>query len=167
MKTTTTLVALSTLCCAALAANPSKLDKHDLEFVQKAAAGGMAEVAQGKLAEAKSQNTDVKAFGTMLEKDHSAANDELKSLAQQKGVTLPTTMTAKEQRQVDKLSKAKHFDEEFTEESVKDHKKNIKDFEKASKDAKDPDVKAFAAKTLPTLQAHLQRAEELHKASKK
>lgn len=167
MKATTTFVALSTLCCAVLAAGPAKLDKQDLEFVQKAAAGGLAEVAQGKLAETKSQNADVKAYAAMLQKDHTAANDELKALAERKGVTLPTTLPAKEQKEIEKLSKGRHFDEDFTEESVKDHKKDIKEFEKASKSAKDPDVKAFAAKTLPTLQAHLQHAEQLHKAAKK
>lgn len=151
----------------AFAAGPSGLDKADRDFIEKAAAGGMLEVAWGKLAEAKSQNADVKAYAAMLQKDHGAANDELKALAQSKGVTLPTTLPSKEQKELDKLSKAKHFDEEFTEENVKDHKKDVKEFEKASKDAKDPDVKAFAAKTLPTLQNHLKQAEALEKTAKK
>lgn len=151
---------------SAFAAGPSSLDKADQEFIQKAAAGGMLEVAWGKLAETKAQNADLKSFAATLQKDHSAANDELKALADKKGVTLPTTLPAKEQKEVDKLSKAKNFDEEFTEQNVKDHKKDIKEFEHASKSAKDPDVKAFASKALPTLQAHLQQAEQLHKASK-
>jgi putative membrane protein len=159
-------VLLATVGSAAFAAGPSTLDKGDREFIEKAAAGGMLEVAWGKLAESKSQNADVKSFAAMLQKDHGAANDELKALAGKKGMTLPATLPAKEQKEVDKLSKAKNFDEDFTEENMKDHKKDVKEFEKASKDAKDPDVKAFAAKTLPALQAHLQQAEQLHKAVK-
>lgn len=166
MKKIAMAVLLSATGVAAFAAGPSGIDKADREFIQKAAAGGMLEVAWGKLADAKSQNADIKAFAATLQKDHGAANDELKTLAEKKNVTLPSTLPAKEQKQVDKLSKARHFDEDFTEENVKDHKKDIKDFERASKHAKDPDVKAFAAKTLPTLQAHLQQAEQLHNASK-
>jgi putative membrane protein len=164
-KTFLTLL-LAAAGSATFAAGPSNLDKADRDFIEKAAAGGMLEVAWGKLAETKSENADVKSYATTLQKDHGAANEELTTLAQKKGVVLPTTLPAKEQKELDKLSKAKHFDEDFTEENVKDHKKDVKDFESAAKSAKDPDVKAFAAKTLPTLQAHLQRAEQLHKAVK-
>lgn len=166
MKKTCIAFLLAAAGSAALAAGPSSLDKADREFIEKAAAGGMLEVAWGKLAESKSQNADVKSYAATLQKDHGAANDELKALAEKKGLSLPTAMPAKQQKELDKVSKAKHFDEEFTEENVKDHKNDIKDFEKASKDAKDPDVKAFAAKTLPTLQGHLQKAEQLHKSVK-
>jgi putative membrane protein len=166
MKKTCIALLLAAAGSAALAAGPSTLDKGDRDFIEKAAAGGMLEVAWGKLAQAKSQNGDVKSYAAMLEKDHGAANDELKALADKKGVKLPTTLPAKEQKELDKLSKAKRFDEDFTEENVKDHKKDVKEFEKAAKGAKDPDVKAFASKTLPTLQAHLQQAEQLHKAVK-
>ena len=159
------------LAVALLAALPvfaaDQIDKKDREFMEKAAAGGMMEVEVGKLAQAKGQNADVKGFGETLVKDHSAANDELKALAQKKGVQLPASMPAKQQKMVDKLAKAKNFDKEFIHEvGLEDHKHDIKDFEKASKGAKDPDVKAFAAKTLPTLQSHLQRAQEIDKAMK-
>jgi len=154
-------------CGAALAAGDAGLSRQDKEFFAKAAAGGMFEVEVGKLAESKAQNAEVKAFGSMLVKDHGAANDELKALAQKKGVTLPTALPAKEQKQLDKLAKAKDFDKEFVHEvGLSDHKKDIKLFEKTSKGAKDAEVKAFAAKTLPTLQQHLQHAQGLDKAIK-
>lgn len=165
MKNTLTTLTLALAAATALAAS-NNLDKSDKDFIEKAAAGGMMEVQGGKLAESKSQNADVKSFGSTLVKDHSAANEELKTLAQSKGVTLPTALPKHEQGELDKLGKAKNFDHEFIEHNVKDHKKDVKEFEKASKSAKDPDVKAFAAKTLPTLQSHLQQAESLEKSLK-
>lgn len=160
------LIALA-LAAATAGSFAAGLSEDDKEFVQKAAAGGMLEVQTGKLAESKAQNAEVKNYGSMLVKDHTAANDELKTLAQNKGVTLPTALPKHEQGELDKLSKAKKFDHEFMEHAVKDHKKDVKEFEKASKSAKDPDVKAFAAKTLPTLQSHLKQAEDLEKTAKK
>jgi len=165
MKKTLTALLVAAACGAAFAQN-AQLDKKDREFIEKAAAGGMLEVEAGKMAQSKSQNADVKSFGDMLATDHSAANDELKALAQKKGVAVPASLPKKEQKMLDKMASAKNFDKEFIHDGVQDHKKDIKEFEKVSKEAKDPDVKAFAAKTLPTLQKHLQRAEEIDKAMK-
>jgi putative membrane protein len=151
----------------AQAADPAKLAKADHEFMEKAAGGGMFEVEAGKLAESKGQDPQVKAFGGMLVKDHSAANDELKALAASKSVTLPAAVPAPMQKKLDKLSKSKHFDQDFIKEvGLEDHKKDIGLFEKTSKGAKDADVKAFASKTLPTLKQHRQHAEELSKGMK-
>ena len=159
---------LAAACGAVFAADQAQLDRKDRAFIEKAAAGGMLEVQAGKMAENKATSADVKSFGSMLQSDHAAANEELKSLAEKKGVKLPTALPKKDQKKLDKMAKAKDFDKTFVhEQGVEDHKHDVKDFEKASKDAKDPDVKAFAAKTLPTLQKHLQRAEELEKSMKK
>jgi len=166
MKQSFTAIVLAAAASVAFAAGEAKLDKADKDFIEKAAAGGMLEVQWGKLAEAKAQNSEVKSYASMLVKDHSAANDELKTLAQGKGVTLPAALPKHEQGELDKVGKAKNFDHEFMEENVEDHKKDVKDFEKASKSAKDPDVKAFATKTLPTLKSHLQQAEALEKSLK-
>jgi len=162
MKKTLTALLVAAACGAAFA-QAAQLDKKDREFIEKAAAGGMLEVEAGKMAESKSQNADVKSFGNMLATDHAAANDELKALAQKKGVTVPASLPKKEQKMLDKMAGAKNFDKEFIHDGVQDHKKDIKEFEKASKEAKDPDVKAFAAKTLPTLQKHLEKAEAIEK----
>src|SRR4051812_10483629 len=82
--------------------NAGALAKPDKAFIEKAAAGGMLEVEWGKLADSKGQNADVKSFGAMLVKDHSAANEELKALAQKKGVALPASLPSKQQKEVDK-----------------------------------------------------------------
>ena len=163
---TTLLAAVTALACSA-AMSADAPAKADQEFFNKAAAGGMFEVEAGKLAESRGQGAQVKSFGAMLVKDHSTANDELKALASRKGVTLPAALPKEHQETLDKLGKSKDFDKDFIQEvGLKDHKKDISLFEKTSKDAKDPDVKAFAAKTLPTLKMHLEHAEGLKKAAK-
>lgn len=159
-------VILCAACGIAFAQN-APLDKKDREFIEKAASGGMEEVAAGKMAEGKAQNADVKSFAGMLVTDHSANNEELQALARQKGVTLPAALPKKEEKKIAKMEKAKNFDKTFIhEQGIEDHKHDIKDFKKAAKEAKDPDVKAYAEKTLPTLEKHLQRAEEIEKAMK-
>jgi len=125
-------------------------------FLSDAAEGGMTEVELGKLAQQKSKNPDVKKFGQMLVEDHSKANAEVKSLASKKNINLPTGMGS-HQSTYDKLKglNGDEFDEEFIEDMVDDHEKDVSTFQKESQNSTDPDVKAFAAKTLPVLQKHL------------
>lgn len=163
MKASFTFWAASVGLALAAAAH-ADVSKKDQEFFTKAAAGGLYEVQAGQLAQQKGSSDSVKSFGAMLVKDHSAANDELKALAEQKGVALPTSLPQDKQRKLDKLSRAKSFDKEFVKEvGVSDHKADIALFEKTSRGADDADVKAFAAKTLPTLKAHKEHADGLKK----
>ena len=143
-------------------AGAASLDRIDKTFFEKAAAGGMFEVEAGKLAQQKGQDAKVKAYGAMLVNDHAAANDELKALAAKKGVTLPTALSRDMQKKLDKLGKEKHFDRAFMKDvGQHDHKKDISLFEKTAGKSMDADVKAFAMKTLPTLQSHQKQADAL------
>jgi len=138
----------------------SAMDKH---FVRKAAEGGLAEVELGKLATQKASSDEVKKFGQRMVDDHSKANDQLKQLAQQKGVDLPTQPDAKDQatkKRLEKLS-GEQFDKAYMQDMVKDHTKDVAEFQKESNSAKDPDVKNFASQTLPTLQDHLKEAKSI------
>jgi len=101
----------------------------------------------------------------MLVDQHTKANDELTQLANAKGVELPAAPPRAMRREIDQLGKKSgdEFDKEFIKTAVKDHKKDIKEFEKATKDLKDPEVKAWATKTLPVLKEHLAQAEKLQK----
>lgn len=146
----------------------STSDDDDSEFAVKAASGGMLEVELGRLAQEKAQSQQVKDFGAMMVKDHSMANDELKSLATSKNITLPTTLGEDHQKHVNELAKlsGKEFDEKYVSLMVDDHKEDIDEFEEASKDAKDPDIKALATKTLPTLKEHLAKIQAIHDAMK-
>jgi putative membrane protein len=135
--------------------------KDDLEFMQHAAAGGLLEVELGKIAQSRATNAQVKQFAARIVQDHTKGNEELKKVAAAKGVTLPATVERKQRKAIDELKAmpAPRFDHEYMEYMVKDHREDIKAFDKEAKSGKDADVKAFAAKTLPTLHEHLQLAE--------
>ncbi|MDQ6758936.1 MAG: DUF4142 domain-containing protein [Acidobacteriota bacterium] len=134
----------------------------DQQFMMKAAQGGMAEVELGRLAKDHASNQAVKDFGQQMVDDHSKANDELKDLASRKSVTLPTDVNAKDKATMDRLSKMNGaaFDRAYMRDMVMDHKKDVAEFQKEANSGMDPDVKSWAAKTLPTLQHHLQMAQE-------
>jgi putative membrane protein len=144
------------------------IDKDDAKFAVAAANGGMAEVELGKLAQEKAINAKVKDFGAMMVTDHSKANDEMKALAQSKGITLPTAIDADEQKVKDDLSakSGADFDKAYVNNMVDDHKKDIKEFEDASKNCKDAELKAFAEKTLPVLKKHLEAIQKIHDSMK-
>lgn len=133
----------------------------DQHFMMKAAQGGMAEVQLGKLATQNASSQAVKDFGQKMVDDHSKANDELKGLAARKNVTLPTSLDAKDQATMDRLSKltGAAFDRAYMRDMVADHKKDIADFQREASSGADPDVKTWASNTLPTLQQHLQLAQ--------
>jgi putative membrane protein len=137
------------------------LSSDDREFLTKAAQGGLTEVELGRIAAQKAQSPDVKRFGQRMVDDHSKVNTELKTLASAKGITLPAGMNAEGIEAQEKLSKLSGaaFDKEYMTLMLADHQKDVAEFEEEAKEADDPDVKAFAAKTLPTLQEHLQLAQ--------
>jgi putative membrane protein len=157
----TAATAPSTNVAAPASAGKTTLDSFERHFVEDAAAGGQYEVAAGRLAQEKGGSQAVKDFGGMLVTDHSKASDELKALATSKGMTLPDKLPHAKRSELDKLGKlsGEKFDEKFSKEAVKDHEKDIKKFEEASKKAKDPELKAWADKTLPTLRTHLDHAK--------
>jgi len=139
----------------------NRLAGADHTFVTKAAEGGLAEVQLGNLAKDKATNPDVKTFGQQMVDDHSKANDELKTLASSKGITLPAEPDAKQKAEHDRLSKLSgaEFDREYMRLMVSDHRTDVAEFRRESEHGTDADLKAFAAKTLPTLEHHLQMAE--------
>lgn len=138
------------------------------DFMVKAASGGMMEVELGKMAQDKAQNQRVKDFGAMMVKDHTAANTEMKTLADGKSVVLPSSLGEDHQKHVNDLNEktGAEFDKAYMSMMVDDHKKDISEFEDASKND-DADVKAFASKTLPVLRTHLDSAQAINDALKK
>jgi putative membrane protein len=138
------------------ASNKAEKPLSDKEFVMKASQGGMTEVQLGKLASDKGGSSQVKDFGSQMVKDHSQANDELKSLADKKGFAVSPNLDSKDQAQVDKLSKLSGpaFDKAYVTNQVRAHESTVKLFQEEAKSGQDPDLKAFASRTLPTLQEH-------------
>jgi putative membrane protein len=152
--------ALWTASTAFAADTNGQLDRHDANFIRDAAKDGEAEVQLGQMAAQKAENADVKALAQHIQMDHAKVNHELTQLAQSKGVTLPTEPARKEERAENRLQDktGADFDKAFAEHVIKDHEKDIRDFDKALQNTKDTDVKAFIEKTLPSLRQHLQMA---------
>ena len=140
----------------------------DQTFIKKAAEGGLAEVELGKLATEKASNDQVKKFGQRMVDDHGKANDQLKDVAAQKHVDLPTELSAKDKATKGRLEKlsGEEFDRAYMRDMVKDHKADVAEFARESQSSKDPAVKNFARQTLPTLRQHLKQAEKLAPAQK-
>lgn len=138
----------------------------DHSFIMKAAQGGMAEVQLGKLAADKASSEQVKQFGQKMVDDHSKANDELKSIAQSKNITLPADLDSKDKALMNRLEKLSgaQFDRAYMQAMLKDHRTDVSEFRKEASSGKDAEVKAFASKTLPTLESHLQLAQDDSKA---
>ena len=141
----------------------AKLAPADRQFVRKAAEGGLAEVELGKLASEKADSPEVKQFGQRMVDDHTKANDQLKQVANEKGIPVPDKLSAKDaatKAHLEKLS-GKAFDRAYMRDMVTDHIKDVNEFRMESKNAKDPDVKNFASQTLPTLKDHLKEAKSI------
>jgi len=115
------------------------------------------------MVESKTKDPSVRQFAQQMVKDHTTALNELTQLAQSKNITLPEGLPDDATALQSKLSSAsgKALDKDYMDSMVDDHKKDVSEFQDASQNAKDPDVKQWAAKTLPTLEAHLQKAEQV------
>lgn len=155
---------------ATIAAAPASAARShaDSSFMKNAAESNFAEIAAADLALKKGTSADVKAFAQKMIDDHKKADSELQTLAASKGVKLPTdaSMVQKGKAKILEQRDGTSFDHHYAENQVGAHKDAVKLFEKASKDAKDADVKAWAAKMLPALQHHLQEAQALEQATK-
>ena len=132
-------------------------------FVKTAALDGMTEVELGKLAASKSSTSDVKKFAQKMVQDHEQANQQLAAIARSKGLAVPTKLDAKHEAMVKELSSKSGaaFDSAYASHMAKAHTKAVALFEAASQSS-DPDLAAFAKKTLPTLQEHEQLANNLN-----
>jgi putative membrane protein len=139
----------------------------DLEFILEAAQGGMAEVELGKVAAQQGTNEEVKKFGQQMVSDHSKGEEELKALAQRCGITLPSDLDSKDKALVTRLSKlhGASFDRAYMRNMVADHKEDVAAFKREATSGKDPEVKAWAAKMLPTLEEHLKEAQAMNKTA--
>jgi putative membrane protein len=135
-------------------------------FVREAATAGLAELQLGQLAAQKASSADVKQFAQRMVTDHSKANDELKAVAQKKNIIVPATLTGEHKEMHDRLSKLSGaaFDRAYMDAMRDDHRKAVAMFRAQSQSGDDAEVKAFAAKTLPTVQEHLKLAEQTHAA---
>ena len=145
------------------AAEPA-LSAADRKFIAEAAEEGLFEVAVATLAADRAEDSAIKAFAAMLADHHGSVNDRLRSIAQNRSVPLPASLTPAKQQELDRLSSASgsDFDRQFIQTvGIRDHKNDIALFEKASQTTQDPDVRSFVQSTLLTLKEHLTQAQKL------
>ena len=132
-------------------AKASTLSSADKAFIKDAAKGGMMEVAMGRVAEKNASESEVKNFGARMVKDHSKANEDLKAIAKEENVEWLAEKEAGKWKS----------DKDYMGAMVKDHEKDLTEFEKEAKDGSDSKVKSFADKTAKTVREHLEMAKEI------
>jgi putative membrane protein len=139
------------------------LDHADRSFLQRAARSNLAQIETGQLAAQQSSDPQVKQFGERMVQDHSQANDKLKTVAESVGVQLPTQAGHTDMQEMSKLKSlsGQQFDKTYARAMVRDHRKDVQEFEHVAQTAKNPEVRAYAEQTLPTLKEHLALAEQL------
>ncbi len=156
----------SSTASGAGAMGASKLNRADQKMVKDLAMANLAEIEAGRMAQSKSQNEQVKNFAQQMIDDHTKALGEVQQLAQAKGVALPTELDRVHKRKAERLGalSGDAFDRAYmTQAGVADHKKNHSMLRQAQEHAKDPDLKALAARTMPIVDQHLNSAQQLHK----
>jgi putative membrane protein len=138
----------------------------DQTFVQKANEINLGESRIGELTQKNASNDAIKKFGERMVQDHSQLNKELREIASKKGITLPDQLDQKHQDLMDQLMKLNgaNFDRTFAKDMVSGHEKAIEVFEAEVKNGQDPDIKAWAEKSLPTLREHLRLAKAAAKS---
>lgn len=173
MKRTKSITLLSTATIAlcgmllpapqAMAAERDTLNAADVSFIKHSAADGMAEVKLAALGVKNAVKPAVKAYAAMIVEDHTKANVNLAKLAATKGVELSHEMEPAQTKTFQTLEKSSDadFDNNFLAKMVSDHEMCVSKFERASKEARDAEVKEFADEMLPTLKAHLKKAKAL------
>src|SRR5690606_8297991 len=138
-------------------------DYDDTDFAVKAADGGLTGVQLGKIAQTNAFNQAVKDFDQKMVTDHGKSNKELMALAEKKGITLPPAPGQDKVKHIKEMNETKgqEFDKMYMDMMVTDHEATINLFETASERATDPEIKAFATKTLPILKEHHAAAQSL------
>lgn len=134
------------------------------KFMRKAYMGNRAEVQLGNMASQKTRNKDVKQFALMMIEDHGKANKELISVARRKDLRLLDTLSGEMKQKMDSLQSlsGREFDQAYMNFMVKDHQEDVKFYNRALSEIEDTDLKTYARNTLPTLQKHLDRAQEVN-----
>jgi len=141
----------------------SDLPLDDKTFVRKAAEDGKHEVMLAEMAKNQAANPDIKKFAERLITDHTKANEQLIAAAKAANIPVPAGISEEQFKELQKFKNLKgaEFDKMYGHHMIEDHEKAVKMFETASKTLKDPGLKAFAAKTLPTLKEHLEMAKKI------
>lgn len=168
MKKLLSVVSCLALCCLTASAQKEHAKgagMTDQKFIDMAAQTDMVEAHLGQLAANQADSQDVKDYAQTLVADHTADYQQLTALAAKDNLTVPTAIDAAHNKMIAPFEKLKGaaFDTRYAHEMVAGHTEAIGVYTKESTDAQNPDVKAYASATLPTLQKHLDAAKDLAK----
>lgn len=161
MTRTRLTIALALLGALAIVPGPARAEKSDAEFVKHAASDGMLEVQLGTHAAKSARDPAVRQFGERMMRDHQKANDELKSVAKEAGLSVPTALEPEHQKKLQELTalEGAEFDRRYMDEMVMAHEKDVRAFQEQAEG--DSAVDQWAKETLPTLQGHLDMARDI------
>ena len=164
MNTRHILTPLVTILAAGALAAPT-LAVPDATFMKKAAQGGMAEVALGRLASQQGARPGVRQFGMQMVRDHSQANHDLMRIAARQGVVLPRGLGPKNNALRARLSRlhGAAFDRAYVRAMIADHQEDLTEFRRESRNGNNPPVRTFAGKYAPVIQGHLMMVQDLHR----
>lgn len=143
---------------------PTTISAQDQQFVTQAAQGGLAEIQLGQLAQKRAASESVKGYARRMVNEHTRVNKELAQLANQKGIAVPKNVNEQQQALINKLSKlsGKRFDQVYMQEAgIRSHTEQVNLFRQQAQQGQDPDLRTFAAKTLPAVQKHLSMAQAM------
>ena len=166
-KTLTLIYGISLALCVSSSAwaadtgRSGQLPSIDMKFVNNAMEGGRTEVQLGQMASEKATSPMVREFGQRMAVDHQKGNEELNRILTEKGITIPAS-TTKTTRMSDRLQNLNgaDFDRAYMKDAVKDHKKDLAEFKNEAANGRDPEIRTFAAQTVPVLEEHLQMAQQ-------
>lgn len=164
-----TLASMGALGLLALSVPASAADEpvapKEREFLLKASQGQRAEIAFGQLATERAASDQVKDFGRRMVDDHAKANQEVKQLASQEGVALPKDVelppVQRERAQRFQQLSGQEFDRAYIDYMLREHAKDVREFEQGTNEIRDRDVQQWASKTLPILKNHLTMARNI------
>jgi len=173
MKSTLSIACCLALCCLTASAQKEHAAKGapmtDQKFIDMAAQTDMMEAHLGQMAADQAADQSVKDYAQTLVSDHTADYQHLTALAAKDSLTVPTAIDAAHNKMIAPFEKLKGaaFDTRYAHMMVAGHTEAIAVYTKESTDAQNPDVKAYASATLPTLQKHLDAAKDLAKKPSK
>ncbi|HEX4809291.1 MAG TPA: DUF4142 domain-containing protein [Bryobacteraceae bacterium] len=166
-KTLTSLLCGSALCALPVTIQAASISKQDAQFMKVAAEADMVCAHVGQIAESSAAAGSVRDLGKKLVQDHTANYQELTELASKTGESIPKAIEKQDQpeiRQLDRV-KGRTFDHAFLTHEVADHEKLIKAFKAEAEHGQNPELKAYANKSLPVVESHLHEAEDLMKTT--
>lgn len=144
-------------------ASSQKID--DKEFVKQATSGGLYEVESSKMVQDKVKDPQIKQLAKTMEQDHKQANDELKKIAKQANIDVPSSPQGQDQQMLSQLKQSQsdeqQLGQQYVQQQIQAHQKSIQLFQQAQTQVQDPQLKQFAQKTLPKLEQHLQHLQQI------